>query len=48
MAKGVAKLAAARQLAVRLYWRLRTETPYPEMVGIASRPRVPLAGRGGD
>jgi transposase len=31
-AKGVAKVAAARQLAVRLYWMLRTQTAYPEIV----------------
>ena len=29
---GVAKVAAARKLAVRLYWMLRTQTPYPEIV----------------
>ena len=44
-AKGVAKVAAARKLAVRLYWMLRTETPYPEIVHIESSPRVPLAGK---
>jgi transposase len=42
--KGVAKVAAARRLAVRLYWMLRTEKPYPEIVRIESRPRVPLVG----
>ncbi len=42
--KGVAKVAAARRLAVRLYWMLRTQTPYPEIVRIESSPRVPLAG----
>ena len=42
--KGVAKVAAARRLAVRLYWMLRTHTPYPEIVRIESSPRVPLAG----
>ena len=31
MAKGVAKAAAARKLAVRLYWMLRTNTAYPEI-----------------
>jgi transposase len=41
--KGVAKVAAARKLAVRLYWMLRTEKPYPEVVRIESSPRVPLA-----
>ena len=28
--KGVAKVAAARKLAVRLYWMLRTGTAYVE------------------
>ncbi len=40
--KGIAKVAAARKLAVRLYWMLRTQTPYPEIVRIESSPRVPL------
>jgi transposase len=43
--KGIAKVAAARRLALRLYWMLRTATPYPEIVRIESSPRVPLAGR---
>lgn len=42
--KGVAKVAAARKLAVRLYWMLRTSTPYPEIVRIESSPTVPLVG----
>lgn len=42
--KAVAKVAAARKLAVRLYWMLRTHTPYPEIVRIESSPRVPLVG----
>ena len=42
--KGVAKVAAARKLAVRLYWMLRTQTSYPEIVRIESSPRVPLVG----
>jgi transposase len=42
--KAVAKVAAARKLAVRLYWMLRTNTPYPEVVRIESSPRVPLVG----
>lgn len=42
--KGVAKVAAARKLAVRLYWMLRTQKPYPEIVGIESSPWVPLVG----
>ena len=33
--RAVAKVAAARKLAVRLYWMLRTQTPYPQ--GFASR-----------
>jgi hypothetical protein len=39
-----AKVAAARKLAVRLYWMLRTQKPYPEIVRIESSPRVPLVG----
>ena len=42
--KGVAKVAAARKLAIRLYWMLRTQKPYPEIVRIESRSRVPLVG----
>jgi len=41
--KGVAKVAVARKLAVRLYWMLRTQVGYPEIVRIESSPRVPLA-----
>ena len=41
MAKGVAKGAAARRLAVRLYWMLRTNTGYPEIVRIESSSRGP-------
>ena len=44
-AKGVAKVAAARKLAVRLYWRLRTQTAYPEIVRIESSPRVPWSAQ---
>ena len=40
--KGVAKVATARKLAVRLYWMLRTQKPYPEIVRIESSPRVAL------
>jgi transposase len=43
-AKGVAKVAAARKLAIRLYWMLRTMTKYPEIVRIESSSRVALAG----
>jgi transposase len=42
--KGVAKVAAARKLAVRLHWMLRTQKPYPEIVRIESSPRVALVG----
>jgi len=38
-AKGVAKVAAARRLAVRLYWMLRSNTPYPEIARIESSSR---------
>jgi len=42
--KAVAKVAAARKLAIRLYWMLRTQTAYPAVVHIESSPRVPLIG----
>jgi transposase len=42
--KGVAKVAAARKLAVRLYWMLRQNVAYPEIALIESSPRVPLVG----
>lgn len=41
--KGVAKVAAARRLTVRLYWMLRQNVGYPEIAHIESSPRVPLA-----
>jgi transposase len=43
-AKGVARVAAARKLAVRLYWMLRTQTAYPEIVRIESSSGLPLVG----
>jgi transposase len=42
--KGVAKVATARKLAVRLYWMLRQNVGYPEIARIESSPRVPLVG----
>jgi transposase len=42
--KGVAKVAAARKLAVRLYWMLRTQVGYPEIVRIESSSGLPLVG----
>ena len=42
--KQVAKVAAARKLAVKLYWMLRNKNPHPESVAIESSPRVALAG----
>ena len=42
--KAVAKGAAARKLAIRLYWMLRTNKSYPEIVRIESSPRGPLVG----
>jgi transposase len=41
--KAVAKVAAARKLAIRLFWMLRTNKNYPEIVRIESSSRVPLA-----
>jgi transposase len=43
-AKGIAKVAAARKLAIRLYWMLRTNRGYPEVVRVESSPRVPVVG----
>lgn len=43
--KGVAKVAAARKLTVRLYWMLRQNVGYPEIARIESSPRVPLTGQ---
>ena len=40
--KGVAKVAAARKLAVRLYWMLRSNVSYPEIARVESNPRVAL------
>jgi transposase len=40
--KGVAKVAAARKLAIRLYWMLRTQKAYPAIVSIEGSSRVPL------
>jgi len=45
--KGVAKVAAARKLAIRLYWMLRTNRGYPEVVRVESSSRVPLVIRHG-
>ena len=44
MAKGVAKVAAARRLAIRLFWMLRTNTAYPEIVRIESSPTLAVVG----
>ena len=41
-AKGVAKVAAARKLAIRLYWMLRSNTKYPDVVRSESSSRVPV------
>jgi transposase len=42
--KAVAKVAAARKLAVRLYWMLRTQVGYPEIVRIESSSGLALVG----
>lgn len=39
MKKAVAKVAAARELAVRLFWMLKTNTAYPEIARIEGSPR---------
>ena len=43
--KGVAKVAAARKLAVRLYWMLKTSKPYPQVLHIEGSPRHPVAAK---
>ena len=43
--KPVAKVAAARKLAIKLYWMLRNaQAKHPESVAIESSPRLPLVG----
>lgn len=42
--KGVAKVAAARRLTVRLYWMLKQKVGYPEIAHNESSSRVPLTG----
>lgn len=44
-ARGVAKVAAARKLAVRLYWMMRTQRPYSQGVRIEGSPGHPVAER---
>ncbi len=44
MKKSVAKVAAARKLAVRLFWMLRTNTAYPEIARIEGSPRYGVVG----
>jgi transposase len=44
MARGVAKVAAARRLAVRLFWMLRSNTQYPEIVRIESSSTLAVVG----
>lgn len=43
--KGVAKVPAARKLAVRLYWMLKTGRPYPQLLPIEGSPRHPVAAK---
>lgn len=40
--KGVAKVAAARKLAIPLCWMLRTQSAHTAIVSIESSSRVPL------
>jgi len=42
--KAVAKWRRRASWPVRLYWMLRTQKPYPDVVRIESSPRVPLVG----
>src|SRR5580700_1308227 len=43
--KGIAKVAAARKLAVRLYWMLKSNKPYSELVLNGGSPRHPVAAK---
>jgi transposase len=43
--KGIAKVAAARKLAVRLYWMLKSNKPYPEVLLNGGSPRHPVAAK---
>ncbi len=43
--KGVAKVAAARKLTVRLYWMLKTQTGYPEIAHVESSSPVPMVAQ---
>ncbi len=50
-ASGVAKVAIARRLAVRLYWMLRQQIDYAQLVRMSGSPSsgvVPLRARSGD
>ncbi|HET8889061.1 MAG TPA: hypothetical protein VFQ41_09165, partial [Candidatus Angelobacter sp.] len=40
---GVAKVAVARKLAVRLYWMARTQKPHPEVVRMQGSQSLPVA-----
>jgi transposase len=42
--KAVVRVAVARKLAVRLYWMLRSQVGYPEIVRIESSSGLPLVG----
>jgi transposase len=42
--KHVAQVAVARKLAIRLYWMLRSNTAYPEIVRMESSSGVTLVG----
>ena len=43
--KGIAKVAAARKLAVRLYWMLKSNKSYTELVLNGGSPRHPVAAK---
>jgi transposase len=42
---GVAKVAIARKLAVRMYWMLRSQASYAQLVRMQGSPRGTLVGR---
>ncbi|MGB8772465.1 MAG: hypothetical protein WCC92_22840 [Candidatus Korobacteraceae bacterium] len=42
---GVAKVAIARKLAVRMYWMLRSQAGYAQLVRMQASPRGTLVGQ---
>jgi hypothetical protein len=43
--KGVAKVMVARKLAVRMFWILKTQKPYPELVRMQDSSSHPVVNK---